>query len=197
MNITNSSAISGNELDVSFNKFDDIQTQLIGQKLESPSSHIEYYHAEGSVGFDASCSLSDYVTMSIQMSHKWKIGSVILPHLHWWQGQTAMPNWLLQYRWQINGQLKETSWTYLPWYSNTFTWTTGTLNQITKFSQSGVVVPPTAYLSDVFQVRLLRDITNASLQFLDTDKVAGIVYPYSFDLHFEMDSLGSTLEYTK
>lgn len=180
--------------------FDDLQYQMVGQKLESPSAHITVSSAEGAIIMAKTCVYpDDYLTMTVQMSHRWKTGSTIYPHLHWWQTAAAMPNLLIGYRWQYENKAKTTAWTNLAHSDNAFTWSTGTLNQITKF---GSITPTTdAALSDCVQFRIYRDVSGASTLFPDgaevDAKTQDDVYAVSFDIHFEIDQAGSDEEYVK
>lgn len=169
---------------------------LIGQRLESPSSDIIQNNAEGTVTFKDSATLADYVTMTIQINHDWATGTNIEPHLHWFQSSATMPNWLIQYRWQINGQTKTTAWTTGIKQDNKFTYATGTtMVQITDFPS--ITPPANAYLSDMIQLRLLRDSDNDTAMFSGTDDALGDIDALQMDIHIEVDSLGSRLEYTK
>lgn len=175
--------------------FDDLTAQLIGLRLESPSSHIVTNAAEGTLEFKTSCNLTDYVIAEPQLSHKWKLGSVIYPHLHWEQTSATIPNWLIQYRWQKQGLAKTTSWTSQKYDAHVFTYTSGTLNQITSM---GDITPPVGYgLSDFVDFRILRDVANTSGLFAGADGLATSVYAKGFDFHMETDSLGSNDEFTK
>lgn len=176
-------------------QWDDAQYSLVGQRLESPSSDVVYNHAEGTVDFETGATLADYITMNIQKSHSWKAGSVIYPHLHWFQTSATIPNWLIQYRWQKNGAAQTTAWTPQKYTAHVYTWSAGTLNQITKF---GTITPPAGYqLSDIVQYRILRDTTNASTLFAGADGLAATVSAVSFDHHYEKDGWGSNTEYSK
>ena len=168
---------------------------LIGQRLESPGSNITQNNAEGSLTFDSGCDLSDYVTMNVQFNHDRKAGADVIPHIHWWQTSADTPNWLIQYRWQRNGQAKETSWTSLAWVSNAFSYSAGTLNQISSF---GAITPPASDgVSTQLQIRLLRDNANTSTLFGGADPIAGDVDALSMDVHKEVDAIGSYAEYSK
>lgn len=191
-------------LDLITHGWDDLQYQMVGQKLESPSSHITASAAEGAIVFAKTCDYpDDYVTMTIQMSHRWRIGTAIYPHLHWWQTAAAMPHLMIGYRWQINGELKETTWTNIAHSANAFTWSTGTLNQLTKFDH--IDPPEGAGLSDCVQFRIYRDVADDSdLWNVEEEAVPeddgttqDDVYAVSFDIHFEIDAAGSYGEYTK
>jgi hypothetical protein len=175
--------------------YDDMLNQLIGQRLESPSSNVIQNNAEGSLTFQTDATTLDYVTMSVQLSHRWKAGSTIYPHLHWWQAQSNIPNWLLQYRWQRQGQDKTTTWTSVKINDNAFTYVSGTLNQISGFP---AISAPSGYsLSDIVQCRIIRDTTNASGLFTGTDPYTVDVDAVNFDIHIECDTAGSRTEYTK
>jgi hypothetical protein len=102
---------------------------------------------------------------------------------------------LIQYRWQKNGAAKVTSWTSVKYVSHAFTYTSGTLNQITTF---GALSPPVSTgVSVVLQLRLLRDGDNDSTLFTGADPLTGNVSAMFFDTHIEVDMLGSHEQYTK
>jgi len=169
---------------------------LIGSRLESPGSDIVQNTAEGSLTFKTSCRYpTDYLHLNLQFNHDRELGSSVEHHLHWWQTTAAVPNWLIGYRWQRNGQIKVTAWTNKAWVTNIFTWTAGTLNQITDFES--ITVPAGDGLSDILQIRLYRDVTNVSGLFagvevgtVDND----VVYA---DSHKLLDTGGSRQEYVK
>ena len=180
--------------------FDDLQYSLVGQKIVSPSSHITYSTNSTLVMFLKTCDWNDdWLTMVIQMSHRWKTGSVVYPHLHWIQTAAAMPNMLIGWVWQVNGAATTTeTFTSIIHSSNVYKWSSGSLNQISKF---GSITPPEgAGLSDLLCIKLMRDVANESTLFtgaeVDLD-VQDNVYAYSFDIHFEIDQAGSDEEYVK
>ena len=174
--------------------FRDEMGELITKRITTPGSNITQNDAEGSIVFDDACDLSDYVTMNVQLNHDRKIGAVVYPHIHWWQASSDIPNWLIQYRWQTNGAAKVTSWTNLPYDSHVFTYTSGTLNQITDF---GGITPSSDSISDILQLRLLRDTANASTEFAGADPLTGSVHAVNMDVHIEIDIVGSRTEYSK
>jgi hypothetical protein len=172
----------------------DEYSSLIGQRLESPASDITQNNAEGSLTFDDGCTLADYVTMNVQLNHDWKLDSTIYPHLHWWQASANVPNWMIQYRYQDQGSAKTTAWTPIKWSAHIFTYTAGTLNQISRF---GSITPSGGGVSDILQIRLLRDTDNDSTLFDGDDPLAGDVDAVFFDVHIEVDAFGSKEEYVK
>ncbi len=151
---------------------------------------------ENTLEFVDSANLSDYAYFNYQLSHKWKNGSDVSPHIHFEQANANVPNFMIQYRWQRQGQAKTTAWTNLKLNVSVFTYVSGTLNQI---SNGANIAPPTGYgqVSDIIEMRLIRDTANASGLFAGADPYSGTVAITSMDLHYECDTLGSRTEYTK
>ena len=168
---------------------------LVGQKLESPASDIVSDPENGALTFKDSASTADYVTMSVQINHDWKINSPVYPHVHWWQASTIIPNWVILHRWQVNGSAMTMAWGTQAWTSHAFSYSSGTLNQISAF---GTITPPAnSGISDILQLRLFRDVANDWGAFGTVDGLSGNVQATSFDVHKEIDSIGSNSEYTK
>ena len=175
---------------------DELQS-VTGAQITSPSADFQQNVAEASVTAEATARYpTDYITTNWQINHDWVLGSSIYPHIHWWQTEADMPNWLLAYRWQKQGTQKTMDWTELPWIANAAEWTAGTLNQITGF---GAIEAPEGdgEVSDIVQIRLYRDVTNVSTKFggaeaspLDQDIV-------NLDVHIQVDMFGSREEYQK
>jgi hypothetical protein len=175
--------------------FRDELNQLITKRLVTGADKVVVNDAEGSVTYKSTAELTDYTAMSIQLNHDRKLGSAIYPHLHWWQSTTNMPNWLIQYRWQIQGGAKVTDWTYLPYDSHAVVWSSGTINQITKFG--GIAAPEGDGISDIVQFRLIRDVDNDSTEFGDEETSPVDQDAVNFDIHIEVDTIGSREEYVK
>ena len=168
---------------------------LITQRIESPASRIVADHAEGELEYKDTCTLDDYVSMPIQINHNWDGTTPIGLHLHWPQASANLPNWLIQYRWRRNGQAKATSWTSKKYDSHVYTYTSGTLEQITSF---GTITPPADVgLSSFLQVRLLRDVANTSTLFAGADPLTGSAKALGYDAHKVVDGFGSNTEYEK
>ena len=84
----------------------------------------------------------------------------------------------------------------MKWATNAFTWSAGTLNQITDF---GSITPPVGYndVSDIVEFRIYRDYTNVSGLFTGSDPVNASQFIINFDVHKRINSLGSREEYSK
>jgi hypothetical protein len=169
---------------------------ILASRIESPSSDIVQNLAEGSITFEASARYpTDYVVYNIQINHDWLQGSDLGFHIHWWQTVAELANWLIGYRYQANGQAKDTIWKLLPVSANAFTWASGTLNQISGFG--ALTLPGTYGVSDIVQVRLHRDYTNVSGEFSGAETSGLDLDVMSADIHKILDMLGSRQEYVK
>ena len=119
-------------------------------------------------------------------------------HIHWIQSGQLTPNFLVGWLWETNGAVTATTWDYLIPSANAFSYSSGNLNQITKF---GSITPPSgAGLSDLVHIKLFRDVANESTEFTgaeDDAKTQDDAYANSFDIHFEIDTAGSREEYVK
>jgi len=172
---------------------------LLGSRLESPGSDIVQNLAEVSITFKASARYpTDYLAYSLQINHDWLVQSVVEFHVHWWQEVAELANFLMGYRWQVNGLAKTTAWTLVPLSNPIFTYPGApfTLNQISD--GIGTITPPVgATLSDIFQVHFWRDYTNASGLFTGAETSGLDIETMSADMHRRSDTLGSRLEYAK
>lgn len=174
---------------------DELQPLISSAAVVTPSNDIIRNSAEGSLTFKTSARFpTDYVGTEHQLNHDWDAGTNIHPHLHWWQISANYPNWLLQYRWQKMGAAKTTSWTTAVVAEHVFTYTSGTLNQISEFTE---ITPPEGYgeVSDIVQYKIFRDVTNVSTVFAGADPESSDVDALNFDSHIRIDSLGSDEEY--
>jgi len=175
--------------------WDDKEGDLLSNQRLNPSAHIALDSAEAAVTFKTTCDTGDYVYMKPQIPHQWKLGSSIYPHVHWWQTTAAQPNWLVQYRWQRNGQAKTTVWTDYPLNTNQYTWESGTLIQLTY---GAALAPPANYsMSDIIQLRLIRDVANTQGEFVGAESSSVDADALSLDFHYEIDTSGSRAQYTK
>lgn len=173
--------------------FDDLLGDIT--QIKTLGTGVSSNNTENTLDYTAAAVTTDYAYINYQVSHQWKAGSGIYPHIHWEQNQNATPNWLIQYRWQANGQAKTTAWTNYKCTTNAYTYVSGTLNQV---SYGAVVTPPAGYsLSDIIQFRIIRDTANTSTLFAGADAYTGVASITGADIHLERDTVGSKTEYTK
>ena len=151
---------------------------------------------EGTADYSQTADINEWKFCNVQLNHDRDFGSVLSPHIHWIQTSASVPNWLLQYRWQVMGQAEVTSWTSVICRTNAFTYTSGTIIQISE-TVADITPPGGAGLSDIVQFRIIRDNANGSGLFPGADPLAATVSALFFDVHFLLNSQGSTLEFTK
>lgn len=173
--------------------WDDITPGIAAAKTSGPGVSLNL--VEMTLDFVATADLNDYAVLPFQLLHRVKAGSSVYPHIHWEQTENHIPNWLIEYRWQRNGSSKTTAWSQLVCQTPAFTYTSGTLNQL---SYAAAINAPVGYgISDILQMRVLRDTANTSTLFAGADPYTATASVSSFDPHVEIDSLGSKSEYVK
>jgi len=179
--------------------WEDQRYALIGQRLDSPAGAIDYNLDEIAVDFAANADYpDDFVAISAQISHQRKSESDIRPHFHWDQTSDGFPNILIAYRWYNNGELIPSTWELvaLDDSSNAFTYTSGTLLQISSIPLPAGLGEGKA-LSSFFDIKIYRDTANASTLFAGADSYTGIWRLREFDIHIEIDTDGSRQEFIK
>jgi hypothetical protein len=155
---------------------------------------------ESAVTFKSGSDLTEFLYVNVQLNHNKQTASSVYPHIHFFQTSSAIPNFLLQYRWQANLRTKTgtalvPAWTYLKCNTLAVPYTTGIINQI---CYSNKIAPPSnSNLSDILQFKIYRDYANGSSQFAGGESSGLDVDMVAFDVHFAIDSLGSTSEYVK
>lgn len=148
--------------------WDDASARLVGQKFDQASGRISYNYDEIAVDFAANARYPEEpVGIPSQMSHAWLAGTVIRPHIHWFQVEAARPNWLIAYRMYNNGELVPAEWNLLACESCVFTYPgSGTMLQISKFP---VIDCSGIHISAAFDFKLYRDSANTSGLFEGAD----------------------------
>lgn len=177
---------------------DELQSLISSAALVTPANDIIRNPAEGSITFKTSARYpTDYLVTNHQLNHDWIPGTVIDPHLHWWQISANLPNWLIEWRWQKQLQDKTTAWTQAVVNQNVGAWISNPFNQITDILNG--ITPPVGYgqVSDIVQFKIYRDVTNVSGLFAGADPEASDIDVINFDTHIEIDQLGSSQEYVK
>lgn len=164
--------------------------------IRSTGTGVSQNNTESTVDFTSTAvAANDYLFLNVQLNHDKDLTASIYTHIHFFQASNAVPNFLLQYRWQVNGGSKVTSWTNLKCNTLAFAWGSGTRNNIAY--SSPITVPSGTTLSDIVQFRICRDTANVSTLFAGADPYSGSVGITAFDIHFMTNSLGSDTEYTK
>jgi len=166
----------------------------LGLKTQGPGVAVNA--AEGTLEFAANADLNDYAYKNVQFNHDRKLAAIVFPHFHFFQTSAVMPNFMIQYRYQKQKFGKTTAWTNLKMNTPAETYVSGVLNQIVG-TVAGIQPPAGDNVSDILQVRILRDTGNASGLFAGVDGLNAVVGCLSFDVHIQFDTLGSHQEYIK
>ena len=182
--------------------WDDLSNAIIAARLDTSSGRLDYDYFNGGVNFNSNARYPDEpVVIPIQFPHKqlYGTGAVLRPHFHWLQQQSARPNMLLGYKKTNYGSTTTfetdfTNYTLLAPDSDVFTYTGGTLAQITRFPEIDV---SDVTISGSVDFALFRDSANASGLFAGSDPVASDVTIKYNDSHAKFDMLGSREEFTK
>lgn len=170
----------------------DMVMDLFGRRLNSTSGGVDYDYDENVINFGSGGDIdasADRVGGNQEINHDFKIGNVtFIPHIHWFQAASTKFELTIRYRHQKNGAAKTTNWTTLQLIANdgqdVFTYGSGILNQITS-TKSNIILTNIG-LSDTIQIQMAR-----------TDSLGGTMPVYFFDLHGEIDTIGSKQEYIK
>lgn len=128
---------------------------------------------------------SEFVIVRCQLKHTWKEGSTIFPHVHWRQKANQQVTFKIDYKWYNNGDNEPTDWSTLIMNENLMPYISGTISQTTRNSTgiSGVGKK----ISSMLLIKLYRDDNTYTGDALVDD----------FDIHIEIDSLGSRFQNVK
>jgi len=176
--------------------WDDVVGSLIARRLTSTVGRLNYNYEENSITMQNNGDPADkddrlifnyqYPHAAVQTDATLGTQAVQRLHIHWEQVSTNRIEWQTDYRYQINGQPKNTTWTTVTANSvddSAFSYVSGTLNQITALAE---VLIPANSLSATVQYRLTR-----------IDTTTGDIEAVFVDAHVQFDSDGSRQEYTK
>ncbi len=119
-----------------------------------------------------------------QLPHAWAEGTIIYPHVHYRQTNSATPTFKLDYSWHNIGAAIP-AFTTLTMATTVVTYTSGSIHQIAT-STSGIAGTGKT-ISSILACKLYRD----------DNTVNGDVLVYHMDIHILSDSHGSRQEYIK
>lgn len=176
--------------------WDDISGQVQAANIDSSSTRINFDYSEAAIGFDDDARYTEEALVGrIQLKHRWKHGTNLMPHIHWVQNQNAVPNWLLEIRAYNNGEVLPAYSLDTPANGAVFPYTSGTIVQITGFHEIDMSL--VTEVSGWVDYKLYRDTANASGLFAGADPYTGTALLKELDFHFLADTLGSQGPFTK
>jgi len=128
---------------------------------------------------------TEIVFIIAQMPHDWKTGTNIRPHIHWQQSANTAVTWKMDYKWFENGGAVPASFTPISTSTGIFTYTSGDFAQISSFPE--IDGSSISSVSSMMLIKLYRD----------DNTTTGDVLAFEFDIHYQIDSLGSRFEFVK
>lgn len=121
---------------------------------------------------------TEIIYLLVELPHSYKLGTNINPHLHIVQTSADVPVFKMKYRWYKLGDAVPT-FTTITTNSLQVTYTSGSIHQKINFpSIDGTSVTS---LSSILDVQIYRE----------DNVVAGDVLVKGFDLHYQIDTIGS------
>lgn len=131
---------------------------------------------------------TESLTIVAQLPHSWKQGSSIQPHIHWEQASDSAVVWAYQYIWTNVGDTVEAWSAVLKDSVGSQTYSAGTLHQITGLD---VMDGSDKTLSSIIKIKISRVGGSSG------DTELNDVLFTEFDIHYQINSLGSQNEYTQ
>ena len=181
-------------LRLSDTSYDDLKFPVASVKLDSAATRYSYDTTDLGIQFDADARhVEEQLNFIVQFPHAWKEGTSVHPHIHWIQTTADHPNWLISYR-VYNNDEAPGSWTFATATTGVFTWSSGSLAQISSFP---AITMTGKTLSCIMDVKLWRDVANGSGEFTGAESSPVAVLLKEFDIHYEIDSFGSNEEFVK
>ena len=176
--------------------WDDLTFPVSADNIDSASTRYSFDYDELAIQFDANArQANEIIGFIVQLKHRWKESSTVGPHLHWYQDQAAVPQFLLRYRKYNNGDAVPAGFTEVAALDPVFTYPgSGRILQISPFpdiDMTGLTI------SSFVDCKVARDTDGSSTVFSGADPVAAPVLVKEFDIHYEIDSFGSNEEFIK
>jgi hypothetical protein len=128
---------------------------------------------------------TEILYINSQMLHSFKEGSAFWPHVHWLQTADKTPVFKLAYKFYNAGEAPTADFAIYEMSTKVFTYTSGTLAQISRGAAALTI--PSLKISFMMKMKVYRE-----------DNVSGgDVLVDQFDIHRQIDALGSREEYVK
>ena len=127
---------------------------------------------------------TEIIFIVAQLPHGYKLGTDIVPHLHYIQTGADLPTFKLKYRWYELGETIPV-FTTITSTTNVFSYTSGTINNKLLFPP--IVGSGITTISSILDIQIYRE----------DNLVAGDILVKEFDIHYLSDTLGSYSSATK
>ena len=171
--------------------WDDLKFPATAVNPPGQAADPDFDTTNGTWLFDASG--TETIFLIAQMPHAWKEGSLIKPHVHWYKSTSAGGNvmWQLDYKKFPIGEVGDAAFTALTattTVSGTPDNDTAQEHLLTSFADIDMTGMT---LSDMLLMKVSRIGGNAA------DTYGADCALMEFDIHFQIDTLGSEHLYTK
>jgi hypothetical protein len=188
--------------------WDDLRVEPVARNTGANAPSFEKWKDNGSSSRgvylysfdDVVAGLEKEVFFQMQLPHSWDSGAIYL-HVHWigdTADTTSAPRWGLEYTWaEVGATFSDTTIVYSDG-SNYIAG--GTDADITAYrhyvSKFASITPSSSQdtISSILIGRLFRNSSSASDTYDVANNKCGLLY---IDAHFQINSIGSTDEYTK
>lgn len=121
---------------------------------------------------------SEVIYAIVQLPHSYKLSTDIKPHLHYIQTSSDVPVFKLKYRWYKGGDAVP-SFTTITSTTNVHTYTSGSIHQKLRFPDiSGTGMNS---ISSILDIQIYRE----------DNVIVGDVLVKEFDIHYQIDTIGS------
>ena len=128
---------------------------------------------------------TEIVYITAQLTHRWKEGTTIYPHVHVRQSANQQAVFKMDYQWYNVGDTIPSGWTTYTMDEYAIPYTSGNIAQIVKKSTG--IAGTGKLISSILKIKLYR-----------SDNVyTGDMLVDQFDIHVEIDSMGSETQYDK
>jgi phage minor structural protein len=166
-------------------RYDDIVFEMTPTRINPNTSKPDYDYTNIGFLFPQNVT-TEIINITVQLPHKWKEGTTIYPHVHVRQAANQQAVFKLDYIWYNAGDTIPTTWaTYTMNEYAVTPYVSGTIANIVKGADG--IDGTGKEISSILKLKLYRD-----------DNVyTGDMLVDQFDIHIEVDSLGSQEEYTK
>lgn len=164
-------------------RYDDIVFEATPTRINPTTSKPDYDYTNNGFLFPRN-DTSEKVSFTVQLPHRWKEGTNVYPHIHIRQNQALQCVFKVDYQWYNLGEAIPVAQTHIL-NSYAVPYTSGTISQVVKNDTplSGVGKKISSFL----KVTLYRD-----------DNVyVGDVFVDQFDIHIQVDNLGSAQQFIK
>lgn len=176
---------------IDFLGWEDLRAPASTLKVGStaPSTNTTYGWLEFAHNADA------FVFTQMQLPHSWNIGSVLHPHVHWCKTTSASGEveWQLEYRWIGIGDVMDNSWTTLSAMTTADAASDGDTQYQQAITPLGQIATTGKSISDM----LICKLTRLGTSYSGSDHYGAAAALLEFDMHYRIDSFGSSQEFIK